>query len=502
MHIKTITKCVLLLVVMLSFSSCSSCGGSKDPNNTKLVELSLSVGALVPAFSPDVTEYTTEVPIITKELTVTATPEDEYATVYFGVNPVSIYLGKNTITIDVTSANKGHKETYTITVTRKMPDFPTFINPDDTVVSSENFGSSISNYEDTLVVGAPYQDNGAILKAGAVYVYKKTNGTWALEQKLISPVPAYEEFFGFSVSIVTNTIAIGAYKEDTTQTNSGAVYIFKRTGNTWNFSQTLKAPTPNVNGYFGYKTVIAGSELAISEPFAPNIDGTQNVAGRIHIYEEASGTWTFSTTIDGSTYAKANDEMGSSMAFNGLIIAAGAPNTLTWPYGKVYFFIKSSNTWSFAGLVPDPNMNPLYEFGKYISLSGSSVAVGVPNQSTGAVNSGAIYVCSLSGCATQPIKMGTPVANEKLGTGLFIYNDVIIAGAPGHNSNQGAIYAFAQDKDGLWSLTEGPITPDTVQSDENFGSVIIGNSTGRLIIGSPYWDSGIHSDAGACYISD
>ena len=520
MKLSFIKSTLLALSISLMFSACSSCGGSKDPNNTKLLDIVLSQGTLSPTFSPEIESYTASIPITTNEITVTITPQDKYATLKIngdGVEPeqeslpIKMYMGSNTLTIDVTSANKGHQQTYTVTITRQMPLFTDVLIAPDSTGSSEKLGSSISVYEDTLVSGAPYQDNGATLRAGAVYIYSKASGSWVLEQKLSSPSPSEDEWFGHSVSIVANTIAVGAPNEDTDEVDSGAVYIFKKSGSTWSFDQTIKSETPTGGGTFGFKTIIAGYNMMVSEPGASV--GTDNRAGVIHLYDNKTGTAVWKQTIDTGTYSpKANNYLGKGLAFNGLILVAGAPGCadlgtppcpLANKLGYLYFFSSDGTTWSATARIPDPTFDLVNaSFGKHISLYSSAVAIGVPFQDTTATNSGAIYVCSPSGCTPTPIKSPDPEANENFGTGVWIYNDLIVAGAPGKNGGQGAIYAIAQDANSAWSIYSDALAPDDVQAGEGFGELILGTSTGSIFIGSPLWNSDLHSDVGACYVME
>lgn len=85
----------------------------------------LTIGALTltPAFDSDVTEYEVTTSAATNK--ITATPEDESATVEILVGETEIdsgdsatwSAGENTVTITVT--NGGETETYTVTVTKE-----------------------------------------------------------------------------------------------------------------------------------------------------------------------------------------------------------------------------------------------------------------------------------------------------------------------------------------------------------------------------------------------
>ena len=93
-----------------SGSVTASAPASYSSDNT-LSSLQISPGVLSPAFSPDVTTYTTSVGADCASLTVSAVPNDSKATV--SVSGKRMDPGFNTTTITVTAEN-GSKRTYTI----------------------------------------------------------------------------------------------------------------------------------------------------------------------------------------------------------------------------------------------------------------------------------------------------------------------------------------------------------------------------------------------------
>lgn len=98
-----------------SGSVTASAPASYSSDNT-LSSLQISPGVLSPAFSPDVTTYTTSVGADCASLTVSAVPNDSKATV--SVSGKRMDPGLNTTTITVTAEN-GSKRTYTIKTTKE-----------------------------------------------------------------------------------------------------------------------------------------------------------------------------------------------------------------------------------------------------------------------------------------------------------------------------------------------------------------------------------------------
>lgn len=101
-----------------------------QPSNADLSDLTLSAGALSPAFAPGTTSYTATVANAVADITVTPTTADATATVK--VNGVAVAnatasgaiplnVGANTITAQATAGDGTTVKTYTVTVTRVLP---------------------------------------------------------------------------------------------------------------------------------------------------------------------------------------------------------------------------------------------------------------------------------------------------------------------------------------------------------------------------------------------
>lgn len=94
--------------------------------NANLQSLQLSAGTLAPAFSPNQTSYTVETGFSTQSTTVTATVADPTSTMRINGNlatsgqsfgPITLNVGSNVITIQVTAVN-GMTKSYQVTVLR------------------------------------------------------------------------------------------------------------------------------------------------------------------------------------------------------------------------------------------------------------------------------------------------------------------------------------------------------------------------------------------------
>jgi hypothetical protein len=139
------------------------------------------------------------------------------------------------------------------------------------------FGASISRHGDVLAVGAT-GENGS---RGRVYAYRNFS-TFASPTVIDVPAASVNSATGYSVSVYDpapgtpndEVIAIGAYNENSGQ---GAAYV--ASGATFSTITTLVDPNPGTNRYFGYSVSIHSGRVAVGAPTA-----TAAPSGRVVVF--------------------------------------------------------------------------------------------------------------------------------------------------------------------------------------------------------------------------
>ena len=103
-----------------------------------------------------------------------------------------------------------------------MFNFNLSIHPDDRSIN-DNFGLSVSVFNDYISVGSIDDDNG--INSGAVYIYKLGESS-VLNQVKYTPedVSEYDEFSG-SISLYGNQLLVGSQFDDDLGESSGSAYI-------------------------------------------------------------------------------------------------------------------------------------------------------------------------------------------------------------------------------------------------------------------------------------
>ena len=283
----------------------------------------------------------------------------------------------------------------------------------------DNFGSSValSDQGSILAIGAPFEDADES-NSGAVYLFT-ADQNWAQTDYVKASSPGDDDNFGRVVALSENnsTLAVGAPNEDTDESNSGAVYLFTKTDNSWSQVDYIKAQQPNSSDNFGSALALSedASVLAVG---APNEDSELANSGAAYLFTELDESWSQSAYIKASNVGY-EDQFGSSVSLNAdaTILAVSAVgedsaatsvngeqnNNAESSAGAVYVF--AGDQWDQTAYIKASNTGEDDNFGRAISLSadGSTLAVGASDEDSGstgvngddngdASNSGALYL--------------------------------------------------------------------------------------------------------------
>ena len=263
----------------------------------------------------------------------------------------------------------------------------------------DEFGTTVSIYGKTIVIGAPFEDQNAMdmdtkVGAGSAYIFNKdTSGNWVETQKIVALDRAEFDFFGIDVSIWDSTIIVGAYQDDlaTSQTNAGSAYIFQQDTN-GNFIETQKvtASDINTNDFFGYAVDIFDDKVIIGayqeDQDVMNND-TLSEAGSAYIFERSnSGLFNQKQKIVASD-REAGDFFGWDVAISGNIILVGARledhdeagGVFRNSSGSGYVYERdSTGTWIELQKIVASDRGFFHFFGTAVDISVDCALVGAP----------------------------------------------------------------------------------------------------------------------------
>jgi MYXO-CTERM domain-containing protein len=248
------------------------------------------------------------------------------------------------------------------------------------------FGAALSLSGNSLLVGAPATQN-----IGAGYVFVWNGSTWSEEAKLTVPGKIGLDLMGISVGIDADTAVLGDPNEDDAGTNSGAAYVFTRNAGVWSLQAKLTGPDSVTDDVFGGAVSVRGDTVmagAIAHDF------TINDAGAVYVFDRAGGTWPLAQKLTTSVPGY-NDWLGSAIAIDGDLSLIGARGD-----SSAYIFERTNGVWAEALQIQKSSG----VFGRSVSLSGDTVAVGAPLDSQKASGAGAGYL----GVVLTPAGQGAP----------------------------------------------------------------------------------------------
>ena len=385
---------------------------------------------------------------------------DAFTGDYFGYS-VSLSNDGNTAIVgaiyeDLGSANSNAGSAYIFTRSGSTWSQEAKIEASD-AQADDSFGYSVSlsNDGNTAIVGAYLEDTGGT-GVGAAYIFTRSGTTWSQEAKIQSSDIAAYDYFGYSVSLSNdgNTAIIGAVYEETGGTNTGAAYIFTRSGSTWSQEAKIEAADKQSHDNFGCSVSISSDgDTAIIGAWGSwyTPDGANN-AGSAYIFTRSGTSWSQQAKMQASD-AAFEDRFGSVVSIssdgNTAIIGAMYEDTSGSNAGSAYIFTRSGSTWSQEAKIQASDKQSGDNFGHSVSISndGNTAIVGAIYEDTTASDAGSAYIFTRSGTSwSQQVKIQASNANgsDYFGGSVSISNDgnTAIVGAYQQTGNEGAAYIF------------------------------------------------------------
>ena len=250
--------------------------------------------------------------------------------------------------------------------------------------ANDIFGYSVAVSDDTAVVGAAFDDSPAS-EAGSAYVFVRSGGSWGQQQKLTASDPAAGDSFGISVALSGATALVGAYTDASPATNVGSAYVFVRSGGTWAQQQKLTASDAAANDIFGYSVAVSGDTALVG---AYGDDSPAANVGSAYVFVRSGATWAQQAKLTASD-AAAGDNFGSSVALSGDTAVVGA---VFDDGGSAYVFVRSGGTWAQQAKLTASHAAAFDNFGFSVAVSGDTAVVGAYFDDSPAANAGSASV--------------------------------------------------------------------------------------------------------------
>ena len=425
----------------------------------------------------------------------------------------------------------------------------TALGLDDVSTWSNVAGTTKTVSSLSLTEGATYYASvRAVDAAGNIGPSRNGDGWvigWLQESYIKAANNGAGDNFGRTVAISGDTMVVGVPNEDSNQTtitttastnnsavDSGAVYVYVRSGTSWALQAYIKAGNSSAGDSFGSSVAIDGDTIVVGAPLE---DGSQSSisasfpvfsfatsSGAAYVYTRSGTTWTMQNYIK-PTNNEAGDLFGTSVAVSNDTIVVGAPaeesnttgtsttassNNSSVGAGAAYVFKRAASTWTQQSYLKAATNKTNVKFGSAVAVDVDSIIVGAPgdssnvsgvvngtggSSSSGSTSSGAAYVFKRSASTWAQeayLKEGTTVAGDQFGTSVSISGETAVVGAPFETSNTGSAYVFARST-ATWSQ-EAYLKSPNADTNDKFGTSVSVRSN-LILIGSPGESSSLTS---------
>jgi len=375
----------------------------------------------------------------------------------------------------------------------------------------DGFGSAVAISGDTIVVAAIGEDSQATgvdggevddsaEGAGAAYVFVRSAAGWQQQAYLKASNTDAWDRFGVSVGIDGDTIVVGAQTEgggsagvngddsDNSLAESGAAYVFVRTGNAWSQQAYLKAANPDVSDLFGISVSVSGDVVVVGasredsgavgvggDPF----DESASVSGAAYVFVRDQGVWTQDAYLKASNTG-AMDLFGQSVDVSGDTIVVGAfgegsgsagvdgdqQDESLGTSGAAYVFVRDGQSWRQEAYLKAASPGLGHGFGFSVAVSGDAILVGVPSEDSGATGvnggpadavvygAGAAYLLTRCGSTWRHhsyLKASNTGVSDSFGYVVDVDGDAAICGAWGESSGHSGVGANQDDDSSMFA---------------------------------------------------
>ena len=435
------------------------------------------------------------------------------------------------------------------------------ILPNDEITNGDNFGNSVAIHDEKIVVGAN------IGGAGAAYFYNTDDLSVPVKIDIEGDTG---DGIGFSVDVSNSDVIIGAPLTDVLGSpNSGRAHLLTVATRLFadynsigtdiipissNFYDIGSSSLNWRDGYFGnilyinnkpleekdgllffdkevittsssdfnvftadgetlesedsYRytqvTDISGEPSTIGDGFGEVVSSHANYyavgsyrqnaeTGACSVYVEDFGNF-IHTDLEPAGL-NTGDQYGYSVDVYSNLVVAGAPGT-SFDAGSVYIFERVDGIWQNSEVIVPAGVSAGDQFGYSVSIFGALVAVGAPGVES---DTGAVYIFQKLDDVWTEISqiqvVGLPIGSL-FGTKVSVYNDTLSVYTPDGN---GQVYIFDEDNS-AWSQT-AIFENDTGPSDEEYGrslslngnTLAVGTAAEYMVVysrTSGLWDDG------------
>lgn len=246
--------------------------------------------------------------------------------------------------------------------------------------TDDRFGASVAldraGDGETLLIGA-YRHDARGIDAGAAYVFGRAEDGWRQQAKLTPNDGTDLGFFGFSVALAAETALIGAWRDNEQAPDAGAAYLFQRGKDGWRQQEKLRGKVDQ--GRFGYAVALEAERALIG---AYRDDSLDSASGAAYLFERDKRRWRRQAVLGGEPL---DTGFGLAVALSGETLLVGAVlGEVGLNPGVVQAFVPraDANGWKVQGRLSTPEAAIGDRFGAAVALSDAYALIGASKAKT------------------------------------------------------------------------------------------------------------------------
>jgi predicted flap endonuclease-1-like 5' DNA nuclease len=289
-------------------------------------------------------------------------------------------------------------------------------------------------------VGASNKDTNKHADAGVVYVYEWVDGRYKEITQLITIDASINGWYGISVSLSGNRLAVGAYGDDE---SARKIYVYEWVGT--EYIEVARLTNPNYT--YGISVSLSGNRLVVggtAKTNAANIIYTYNWDGERYV------ELTQLTTSD----VCASEHWGSSVSLSGNRLVVGDSGAATDKCisgaGKVYVYELQDNGYVEVAQLTANDAESYDGYGDAVHIKDNMLMVGAAHKDVSGISgAGKVYVYELQD--NTYVEVAQLTANDaspgdNYGGAITSTDERIVVGAYGKDTDvqveAGGIYTY------------------------------------------------------------
>jgi hypothetical protein len=338
--------------------------------------------------------------------------------------------------------------------------------------TQDQFGYSVGISGDYAIMGA-WCDDEAATDSGSAYVFHRNGTSWVQQYKLVPSDGAEQDRFGISAAICGDYAVVGAKYDDDKGFNSGSVYVFKREGTTWTQQAKLTASDGASSDYFGTAVAISG-DVIISG--APGVGALGAYSGAAYVFRRSGTTWNQEARL---FYGPSDGEFGVAVGISGDAAIVGSASGVSEDKGSASMFELDGTTWVHRVTYTGPVTSGADYFGHTVGISGNYAIIGARGDDGTSRYYGSAYLLSRTGVGwtlQEELQASDAASMDDFGYAVGIWEDAAIVSAPG-NDDAGTCSGCAYVYSGFVVVL--PPSISVTPASQAFGSIEVGATANR-----------------------